>query len=104
MMGKVHVYMCSPIALIKSTAGIKHRLFPSPLLISTSCSLTLAKAFRNGYVAACINTCRSGTEKNEMSGHGIVLCLAKMTHYSSTTVWINFQRRYRISTDGKRTP
>ena len=40
------------IALIKSTAGNKTRLFLSPFLISTSWFLLLAEGFRNDLVAA----------------------------------------------------
>ena len=69
MMDKVHVYMCFHIASIKSTAGIKTGLFPSPFLISISRFLILAKAFRNDHVAACSTALRGATEKNEMSGY-----------------------------------
>ena len=56
MMNKVHVYMWWQTASIKSTAGNKTRLFPSPLHISTSSRLTLAEAFRNDHIAACTIT------------------------------------------------
>ena len=42
------------IALIKSTAGNKTKLSPSPFLISTSWFLLLAEVFRNDLVAALV--------------------------------------------------
>ena len=78
-MGKVHVYMCFHIALIKSTAGNKTRLFPSPFLISTIWFLILAD-----YVAACSTALRSATEKNEVGGYVTVPCPSKMTQRNST--------------------
>ena len=89
-MDKVHVYMCLHIALIKSTAGNKTRLFPSPFLISTSWFLILADAFRNDHVAACSTAVRSATEKNGMGGYVTVPCSSKMTPHSSTTDWLKF--------------
>ena len=59
MLDKIHVYMCLHIASIKSTAGNKTRLFPSPFHNSTSLRLTLAEAFRNDHVAACNTALRS---------------------------------------------
>ena len=79
MMDKLQVYMRLHIASIKSTAGIKIRIFSSLFLISTSRFLILAKAFRNDHVIACRTALRSATEKNEMGGHVIVLCSSKMT-------------------------
>ena len=64
MMDKVHVYMWLHTASIKSTAGNKTRLFPSPFHISTSWRLTLAEAFWNDDLAACSTALRSATEKN----------------------------------------
>ena len=62
-MEKVHIYMCLHIALIKSTAGNKARLFPSPFLVSTSWFCILPEAFRNDHVTACSTALRSATEK-----------------------------------------
>ena len=90
MMDKVHVYMSLHIASIKSTAGNKTRLFPSPFLISTSWFLILAEAFRNDHVAACSTALRSATEKNEMGGYVTIPCLSKMTQRSSTADWLQF--------------
>ena len=73
-MDKVHVYLCSDLVLIKSTAGSKNRLFSSPLHISTSSRLTLAEAFRNDNVAACSTALGSATEENESGGYLTVPC------------------------------
>ena len=78
------------IALIRSTAGNKTRLFLSPFLISTSWFLILAKAFRNDHVAACSAALRSATVKNEMGGCVTVQCPSKMTQRSSTADWFKF--------------
>ena len=78
-MGKVHVYMCLLIASIKFTVGDKTRFSPSPIFISTSRFLILAKLFRNNHVAACSIALRSATEKNEMGGYVTVPCPPKMT-------------------------
>ena len=89
-MNEVHVYMCLHIATIKSTAGNKTRLFPSPFLISTSRFLILGKAFRNDYVAACSTVLRSATERNEMGGYVTVPCSYKKTQRRSTADWLKF--------------
>ena len=83
-MSKVHVYMCFHIASIKSTAGNKTKLFPSPFLVTTGWFLILAKAFRNDYLAAFSTAHRSATEKNEIGGYVTVLYLSKMTQHYST--------------------
>ena len=90
MMDKFLVCMSLRIALTKSTAGNKIRLFSSPLLISTSRFLILAKVLRNDYVAACSTALRSASEKNEMGGYITVPCSSKMTQRSSTAVWLKF--------------
>ena len=90
MMDKVHVYMCSYIASIKSTAGNKTRLFPSPLLLSITWLLILAGAFRNDHVAACKTALHSATEKNEIGGYVTVPCSSKMTQRSSAGDWFEF--------------
>ena len=54
---------------IKSTAGNKTRLFPSPFLISTNRFLIFAESFRDDYVAACGTALRSATERNELGGY-----------------------------------
>ena len=89
MMDKVHVHMCLHIALIKSTAGNKDRLFHSPFLISTSWFLFLAKPFRND-VAACSTALRSATERKEVSGYVTIPCSSKLTQRSSTADWFKF--------------
>ena len=90
MTDEVHVYMCIPIASIKSTDRNKTRLFLSPLLISTSWFLILAEAFRNDYVAACSTALCSAVEKNEMDGYLTVPYLSKVTQRSSTADWLKF--------------
>ena len=88
MVGQVHVYMCLHIALIKSTAGNKTRLFPSPFLFSTSWFLILAEAFRNDHVATCSTATRSAAEKNEVCGYVTVPCSSIMSRRSSTADWL----------------
>ena len=90
MIGKVHVYMCSHIASIKSTAGNKTRIFPSPFLICTSSFLILAKAFRNDYVAACTTALRSAHGKNELGDYVTVPCPSETTQRSSIANWLIF--------------
>ena len=90
MMGKTHVYICLHNAPIKSTAGNKTKLFPSPFFISTSSRLTLAEAFRNDYVAACGNAFRSATEENESGGYATVPCPSQVKQHSSTADWLKF--------------
>ena len=89
-MDKVHVYMCSHIASIESTAGNKTKLFPCLLLISTSSCLTLDKAFRNDHVADCSTAFRSATEENESGGYVTAPCPSKVAHRSSTADWPKF--------------
>ena len=61
-MEKTHVYMRLQNASIQSTAGNRTRLLSSPFHVSTSSGLTLAGAFRGGYVAACSTAFRSATD------------------------------------------
>ena len=89
-MDKVHVYICFYIGSTKFLAGNKTRLFPSPLLVSTSRILILAEAFRNAHVAAGGTALHITTEKNEMDGYVTVPCLSKMTQRSSTAGWLKF--------------
>ena len=84
MMDEVHVYMCLHIALIKSNAGNKIKLFSSPFLISTSSRLPLTEASRNDHVAAYGTALRSATEENESVGWVTVSCPSKATQCSST--------------------
>ena len=81
---KVHVYMFLHNGSIKSSAGIRTRLFSSPFLISTSSFLILAEPFQNDYVSACSTALRSATEKNKLGGYVTVPCPSKMTQRSST--------------------
>ena len=89
-MVKVHAYMCLHIASIKSTAGNKNRIFPSPFLISTSRFLILAIAFRNDHVAGCSTALRSATEENEVGGYVTIPCSSKMTQHNSRADWLKF--------------
>ena len=83
-------YMWLHTASIKSTAGNKTRLFPSPFHIFTSSPLTLAGSLRNNYVAACSTALRSATEENESGGYVTVPSPSKVTQHSSTTDWRKF--------------
>ena len=89
-MDKVHVYMWLHTASIKSSAGNKTSLFPSPFHVSTSARFTLAEAFREDYVAACSTALGSATEGNLSGGCVTVLCPSKVTHHSSTADWLKF--------------
>ena len=89
-MDKVHVYMCFHIASIRSTAGKKTRLFPSPFLFSPSRFLILAKLFWNDYLAPCSTALRSATEKKELGGYVTVPCPSKLTRRGSTADWLKF--------------
>ena len=61
------------------------RLVSSSFILPTSWFPILAQAFRNAYVVACSTARRSAAEKDELSGHGSVPCLTKVTQHSSTT-------------------
>ena len=87
MMDKVYVWMWLHTVSIKSFAGSKTRLFPSPFHVSSSSRLTLAGAFRVGHVAGCSTALRSGTEKNESGGYVTIPCPSKVTQHSSTADW-----------------
>ena len=73
---------------LKTTVLNKLSLYPSPFHISTSSHLTLAGAFRGGYVAACSTAFRSATEGNDSGGHVDVPCPSKVKQSSSTTDWL----------------
>ena len=77
-----------PAALIKSTVGNKLGLFPSLFHVSTSSRLTLAGAFRGGYVAACSTAFRSTTEENDSGGYIDVPCPSNVKQNSSTADWL----------------
>ena len=81
---------CLHAASIKSTVGNKLGLFPSPFQISTSPRLTLAGAFRGGYVAACSTASRSTTEENDSGGYVDVPCPSKVKQSSGTADWLKF--------------
>ena len=68
--------------------GKKLVLFPSPFHVSTSSRLTLAGAFRGGYVAACSTAFRSATEENDSGGYVDVPCPSKVKQRSSTADWL----------------
>ena len=72
------------VASTKNTVGHKLGLFPSPFHISTSSRLTLARAFRGNYVAACSTAFRSTTEENDFGGYVDVPCPSKVKQRSST--------------------
>ena len=87
---KVHSHKCIHFALIKSTAGNKTRIFPSPFLISTRWLLILTQVFRNDHVAACSTALRSAAEKNEKGDYVTVTFSFKMTQRNSTADWCKF--------------
>ena len=73
---------------LKTTVWNKLGLYPSPFHISTSSRLTLAGAFRGGYVSACSTAFRSATEENDSGGHVDVPCPYKVKQHSSTADWL----------------
>ena len=81
---------CLHAASVKSTVGKKLGLFPSPFLISTSSRLTLAGAFRGGYVAACSSAFRSTTEENDSGGYVDVPCPSQVKQSNCTADWLKF--------------
>ena len=103
MIDKVHVYIYIHFALIKSTAGNKTTLFPSPFLISICRFLISAEAFQNNYVAACSTALRGAYERNELGGYVTVRCPSKTKQRSSTTDWLKFYRSNQIGYDGTHT-
>ena len=76
---------------LNSLLGTKLGFFPSPFHISTSSRLTLAGAFRNDHLAACITALRSATEENESGGYVTIPCPSKVTQLSITADWLEFQ-------------
>ena len=75
---------------IKTTVWNKLGIYPSPFHISTSSRLTLAGAFRGGYVATCSTAFRSATEENDSGGYVHVPCPSKVKQHSSTADWLRF--------------
>ena len=65
-------------------------LFPSPIFVTTSWFLIVAKVFRNDYVAVCSTARRSAAEKNELGGYVTVPCGSKLTKHKGTADWLNF--------------
>ena len=77
-------------ASIKSTAGNKTRIFPSPFHVSTRSRLTLAGAFRSDYVAVFSTALSSAIEENQLGGYVDVPCPSKVKQRSSTADRLNF--------------
>ena len=77
-------------ASIKTTVWNKLGVFPSPFHVSTSLGLTLAGAFRGGYVAACSTAFRSATGENDSGGYVDVPWPSKVKQRSSTADWLKF--------------
>ena len=77
-------------ASIKTTVWNKLGWFPSPFHISTSSRLTLAGAFRGGYVDVCSTAFRIATEENDSGGYVDVPCPSKVKQSSSTADWLKF--------------
>ena len=55
--------------IVKTFVWNKLSINLSPFHISTSSGLTLAGAFRGGYVATCSTAFRSTTEENDSGGY-----------------------------------
>ena len=81
---------CFHVSLIKATVWNKLVVFPSPCHVSTSSGLTLAGAFRGGYVAACSTAFRSATEENDSGGYVDIPCPSKVEQRSRTADWLKF--------------
>ena len=77
-------------ASIKTTVWNKRGVRPSPFHVSTISGLTLAGAFRGGYVAAWSTAFRSTTEANDSGGYVDVPCPSKVKHRSRTKDWLKF--------------
>ena len=75
-------------ASFKTAVWNKLGVFPSPFHVSTSSGLTLAGAFRGGYVAACSTAFRRATEENDSGGYVDVPCPSKVKQRSSTADWL----------------
>ena len=75
---------------IKTSVWNKLGLYPSPFHVSTCSRLTLAGAFRGGYVAACSTAFRSATEENDSGGYVDVPCPSKVKQHISTAEWLRF--------------
>ena len=75
---------------LKPTAWNKLGVNPSPFHVSTSSGLTLAGAFRGGYVTACSTASRSATEENDSGGYVDVPWSSKVKQRSSTADWLEF--------------
>ena len=73
---------------IKTTVWNKLGLYLSAFNISTSSCLTLAGAFRGGFVAACSTAFRCATEENDSGGYVDVPCPSKVKQHSSTADWV----------------
>ena len=65
-------------ASIKTTIWNKLGVFPSPFHVATGSGLSLAGAFRGGYVAACSTAFRSTPEENGSGGYVVVPCPSKV--------------------------
>ena len=65
-------------------------LASSTFHVSTSSRLTLAEAFRGGYVAACSTAFRSATQENDSGGYVDVPCPSEVKKFSSTADWLKF--------------
>ena len=83
----MHDYM---LHQLKPTVWNKLGVFLSPFHVSTGSGLTLAGAFRGGYVAACSTAFRSATEGNDSGGYVDVPCPSKVKQHSSTADWLKF--------------
>ena len=77
-------------ASIKTTVWNKLGVNPSQFHVSTSSGLTLAGAFRGGYVAACSTAFRSATEENDSGGYVDIPCPSKVEQRSRTADWLKF--------------
>ena len=75
---------------LKTTVCNKLGVFRSPFQASTSSGLTLAGAFRGGYVAACSTAFRSAIEENDSGGYVDVPWPSKVKQCSSTADWLEF--------------
>ena len=73
---------------IKTTVWVKLGVYPSLSHISTSSGLTLAGAFRGGYVATCSTAFRSATEESDSGGYVDIACPSNVKQRSSTADWL----------------
>ena len=89
-MDRVHIYMCSHIASIKSTAGNKTRLFSLPAPHFYKMVSQFGRSVLERLRSRLCTALSSATEKKEFGGYVTVPCPPKLTQRSSAADWLKF--------------